>query len=140
MAVELGKLVDEYMTHEKHRKMLEKMTGELKRLIKKQVEEHGVPDDKGHRWLQAGKWQLQVQKRQGEPKLDPQAVEDWAKERGFWNQVSRTVEVLDEDALMAYMYERRDDKELEAEFQDKYVTPEPTYAFQQPQEDKYNDY
>lgn len=137
---ELSKLVDEYMAHEKHRKMLEKMSGELKRIIKKKLTEEGTPDDKGHKWLQAGKWQLQLQKRQGEPKLDQQAAEDWAKERGFWKSVSRTVEVLDEDALMAYMYERRDDEELEEEFQDLYVTPDPTYAFQQPQEDKYNDY
>lgn len=137
---DISKLVDEYVTHEHHRKVLEKMTGELKRLIKKQLEKDGVPDDKGHRWLHAGKWQLQLQKRQGEPYLDRAAVEDWAKERGFWGSVSKTVEVLDEDALMAYMYERRADKELEAEFQEKYVTPEPTYAFQQPQEDKYNDY
>ena len=138
--MELDRLVDEYMKHDKHRKRLEKMTGNLKKMIKAKVEETGTPDDKGHKWLQAGKWQLQVQKRQGEPRLNTQRVEDWAKANGFWKSVSKTVEVMDEDALMAYVYERRDDPEFEAEFQEMYDTPEPNYAFQMPVEDKFNDY
>lgn len=138
--MELDKLVDEYVKHDRHRKALDKMTGDLKKIIKKKLQEAGTPDEKGHKWLQAGPWQLQLQKRQGDPFLDKDKVEEWAKEQGFWGEVSRTVETLDEDALMAYMYERRKDKELEAEFQQMYVTPEPTYAFTQPVEDKYNDY
>lgn len=138
--MELERAVQEYVKHDSHLKFLNKIVAELKENIKKAVIEDGTPDNKGHKWLQSGRYLLQVQKRQGDPFLDKAAAEEWAKEKGIWPAVSKTVEVLDEDALMAYMFERQDDKDLEKEFQNLYVTPEPTFAMQKPVEDDYNDY
>ena len=137
---ELRHLVDEYVSHDGHRRMLDKMVSDIKSALKEAIETHGTPDDRGHKWLQIGKWQLQLQKRQGEPTLDKEAVEEWAKAKGFWEEVSDTIEVVNEDKLMAYMYENKDDEELENQLQSLYTKPKPSYAFQPPMEDKYNDY
>ena len=63
-----------------------------------------------------------------------------SKSEGFWDKVSSTIEVLDEDKLMSYAFDNREDNDFEAKLKELYVSPKPTFAFQTPVEDKYNDY
>lgn len=137
---EIKKLTEDYVQHKHHIKVLEKMIAEDKKALMEFVRENGTPDDVGHIWSQVGPWSLQVQKRQGEPRLDREAAEEWARDTGFWDSVSRTVEVLDEDLLMSYAFDHRDEPGFEDKLKSLFVAPKPTYAFQTPIEDKYNDY
>ncbi len=130
--VNVERLTKEYLSHLDHQKKLEKMTGELKELLKKAIEKEGEPDESGHRWLPAGSYLLKLQKSQGQPKLSREAAEGWARTKGIWDKVSETIEVLDEDKLMAYMYDHQADEELEEEFQELYIRPEPVYSFIRP--------
>jgi|SaaInlStandDraft_1057018.scaffolds.fasta_scaffold01556_10 hypothetical protein len=136
----LKKLAEDYVQHKHHIKVLEKMAAEEKKELMLYVQREGTPDDVGHTWAQVGPWSLQVQRRQGEPRLDKDAAIEWAKAEGFWDKVSSTIEVLDEDKLMSYAFDNREDNEFEAKLKELYVAPKPTFAFQTPVEDKYNDY
>lgn len=64
------------------------------------VDAEGVPDDKGHKWLTAGKHKIKYERRVSQGFNATQA-ERWAKENGLWDKVSTTVEALDEDKLLA---------------------------------------
>jgi hypothetical protein len=138
--VNVERITKEYLAHLDHQKKLEKMTGELKALLRKAIEQEGEPDESGHRWLAAGSYLLKLQKSQGQPKLDPAAAEEWARSKGIWDKVKETVEVLDEDKLMAYMYDHQADEDLEEEFQSLYVVPDPVYSFIRPIEQEEVDY
>ncbi len=112
----------------------------LKGLLSKAVDAEGTADEKGHLWYTAGDYLLQRQKRQGDKYIDREKAEDWAKERGIWGEVKVVKEELDEDALLGWAYEHRNDEALTAEFEALYVTPEPTWAFIAPIEQKNYDY
>lgn len=130
--MELERITEEYLRELGHLKTLEKITSEYKKLLIKAIDEQGVPDDKGHKWLAAGKFMLQRQKRQGDKLINKERAEGWAKAKGMWESVKVVREELDEDALLAYMYEHRDDEELEDEFNELYDTPPVTWAFMTP--------
>jgi len=134
------RLTEEYLRHLDHIAMLQKTVSEYKDQLNRMVEENGDPDDKGHQWLPAGKYLLQRQRRQGKKVLNIQRAEEWAKEQGIWEEVSKTVTVLDEDALVGYIYENRDKEGLEEEFQELHDTPPVTYAFMKPIEEENYDY
>jgi hypothetical protein len=130
--VNIERITKEYLKHLEHLQKLQKMTGEMKEMLKAAIEKEGEPDEKGHRWLPAGDYLLKLQKSQGDPKLSVEAATGWAKTKGIWDKVKETVEVLDEDKLMAYMYDHQDDEELEEEFEQLYVRPDPVYSFIKP--------
>lgn len=138
--VNVERITKEYLAHLDHQKKLEKMTGELKALLKKAIEAEGEPDESGHRWLPAGSYLLKLQKSQPKTYLDRDATEAWARAKGIWDKVKETVEILDEDKLMAYMYDHQADEELEEEFQALHVIPDPVYSFIRPIEQDDVDY
>jgi hypothetical protein len=134
------RLTEEYLRHLDHITMLQKTVNEYKDQLNKMIEENGEPDDKGHQWLPVGKYLLQRQRRQGKKMLNLQRAEEWAKEQGIWEEVSKTITVLDEDALVGYVYEHRDEEGLEEQFQDLHDTSPTTYAFMKPVEEENYDY
>lgn len=134
--MDTNRIAKEYLKRLHMQQVTAKSVQELRGLLEKAIEAEGEPDEKGHVWLAAGDVLLQKQKRQGDPFLDREAAEQWAKELDIWDEVKRTVEELDEDALVAYVYQNRDDEGLEEQFQQLFVTPDPTYAFIKPQEVK----
>jgi hypothetical protein len=134
------RIVEEYLRHLDHIDMLQKAVNEYKKQLNQLVEEQGDPDDKGHQWLPAGKYLLQRQRRQGKKILNIQRAEEWAKSRGIWDDVSKTITVLDEDALVGYIYEHRGEEGLEDQFQDLHDAPPVTYAFMKPIEEENYEY
>lgn len=140
MSDNVERLTEEYLKHLRHSEVLQKTLAEYKRQLSEAVQDQGDEDDKGHRWLSVGKYLLQIQRRQGKKTLNVQKAEDWAKERGIWEKVSKTVEVLDEDALVGYIYDHRDDDGVEDEFQSLFDTPPASYAFMKPIEEQGYEY
>jgi hypothetical protein len=130
--MDLERVTDEYVKQTKHLKSLQKVVGEYKEMLIKAVDAQGEADAKGHKWLTVGKYVLQRQKRQGEKYINTDRATKWVHDRGIWDQVKVVREELDQDALMAYIYQHRDDKELEAEFQTMFDTPDPVWAFMAP--------
>jgi hypothetical protein len=130
--MDLEKLAEEYVKQSKHAKALDKIVKEYKELLSKAVDAQGEPDAKGHKFLTVGRYVLQRQKRQGEKYINTERATRWAHDKGIWDKVKVIREELDQDALMAYMYERRNDEELEEEFQKLYDTPAPVWAFMPP--------
>jgi hypothetical protein len=135
------KLAEEYLRQKALNESLQKQLDTMKGLLTKAIDEDGDQDEKGHRWLVAGRFLLQRQKRQGKKYLNREAAEQWAREEGFWDQVKVVREELDEDALLGYVFERRKAVEgIEDRLESMYVTPEPTWAFQQPVEQENYEY
>jgi hypothetical protein len=140
MNEDLERIVEEYLRHQSHVEMLQKMIAEYKDTLNTAVQKDGDEDDKGHQWLSVGKYLLQRQRRQGKKVLNTQRAEEWARERGIWDEVSKTVQVLDEDALLGYIYDYRNEDGLEDEFQSLFDTPPTSYAFMKPMEEQGYEY
>jgi hypothetical protein len=136
----IERLTEEYLVHANHLKQLEKIVASLKAELSAAVEAEGDTDEKGHQFLNAGKYLLQRQRRQGKQKLNISKAEEWAKDRGIWEEVSRVERVLDEYALTGYIYEHRNKDGLEEEFQSLHDPAPVTYAFVAPVEETQYDY
>jgi hypothetical protein len=139
---EVARYAEEYLKTDKAITGLNKQKETIKGVLKGHVEAVGDVDDKGHKWYQAGRFFMQVQRRQGSESLNKERAEAWAKDKGIWEEVSKTVtEVyLDEDDLLGYMFDNREDKDLEREFKELYDVPSPTWAFMKPVEEEHYDY
>lgn len=137
---ELERITEEYMSHLRHVEALNKIVAEYKKQLSDAVDAEGEEDDKGHKWLQIGPFMLQKQRRQGNKSLNIEAAEEWAKERGIWEKVSDEIRVLNEDALMAYVYDHRDEAGIEDEVQNLYKEAPVSYAFMKPVEEATYDY
>lgn len=135
-----ARLVQEYVTHSEHLEKLSDTVKSIKDHLSNLVDKDGEEDEKGHRYLKVGPYLLKRQRRQSTPTLDANEVEEWAKERGIWEQISKSVVVLDEDALVAYVYDHRDEEGLESTFQSFYKQAKPSYAFMKPVEEATYDY
>jgi len=138
--MDLERVAEEYLKQIKHIDMLKKQVEEYKKMLVDAVTENGEEDDKGHQWLPAGRYMLQRQRRQGSKTVNHERAEQWARARGIWESISKTVEVVDEDALVAYIYDHRDEAGLEEEYQSLIDTPKPSYAFMKPVEGATYDY
>jgi len=136
----IERLTEEYLVHANHLKQLEKIVASLKTELSAAVEAEGDTDEKGHQFLNAGKYLLQRQRRQGKQKLNIKKAEEWAKDRGIWEEVSKVERTLDEDALVGYVYERRNEEGLEDAFQSLHDPAPVTYAFVAPVEEAQYDY
>jgi len=88
---------------------LSKRQNEIKGELSKIVEQYGDPDDKGHVWFDLpqeieGYAAMQRQKRISQ-RLDEETAEALLKERGLYDRCFRLMPVLDEDEVMACLYE-----------------------------------
>lgn len=131
--MDVDKIAHEYVRGQETLKRLTARQGKFKELLVKAVEEEGDPDEKGHQWLAAGDLVLQRQKRQSKPYLDKEAALDWAESKGIYDEVVVMQPTLDEDALAGWVFEHREDEDIEDEYAALWVTPPPTYAFIEPQ-------
>ncbi len=142
----LERLTEQYLKDKAHADTLQKRINQFKELLAKQVDSDGIPDDKGHKYLQAGRFQLQRQLRQGDPYLDREAAEEYARQTGIWDDVKVVREALDEDALAGWLFENKDkvNPETGVKYEDEYrglfKTPDPSWAFMAPKENPYDEY
>jgi hypothetical protein len=133
MGIDLEKLASEYVRSKQAADAMAARAKELKELLSRSVENHGEEDDKGHFWLNAGRFLLQRQKRQSAPVFDKAAAEKWAREHGLWNDLKKTVvtEEVNEDDLVAFVF---NNPEYEDDLRILYKVSEPVWAFMPPKE------
>lgn len=138
--MDLERVIKEYLYHLDHADSLKHTIDEYRKVLHDAIVSDGDTDDKGNQWLPVGGYMLQRQRRESKPVLDAAKAEEWAKEKGIWDQVSRTVEVLDEDALFGYAFEHQQEEGLEDEIQQLFTEPKVTFAFMKPAIVKNYDY
>jgi hypothetical protein len=133
MAVDLEKLAEEYLRSKTVADAMAARAKELKTILSRAVEDRGDEDDKGHKWMNAGRYLLQRQKRQSAPSFNKTAAEKWAKDMGLWETLKKTIvlEEVNEDDLVAFVFQN---PEHEHALRTLYDVPEPTWAFMSPQE------
>lgn len=139
--MKVDRLTQEYLTRLSLLEKLQKTVGELKEMLIEVIDNEGIPDEKGHRWYTAGDFLLKRQKSGGIKRLDPSLAEQWARDRGIWDDVSVVPpRQLDEDRLVGWVFEHRDDEGIESAFQECYVETPIVYSFIKPQVGKQYDY
>ena len=96
----IERYAEEYLKTDQAISGLNKVKEDIKGKLKAHVEEQGDIDDKGHKWVQAGRYFMQVQRRQGQEALNKERAEEWAKEKGIMgnstskDQLFKTLEEL----------------------------------------------
>lgn len=119
----------QFVLLKKQREALEKREKEVKTRISGYVEEHGYEDEKGHVLFDLpepveGFAHLKRERRQSRA-LDQDRAEALLRERGIYDDCTRTIVVLDEDAIMqAYYNEQLTEEDIDSMFNTKV-----TYAF-----------
>lgn len=139
----LERLVDEYTKRKEHLNATEKKVNELKELIAQRIDKEGDVDDKGHKHLQAGKWALTRRWNQGEPVLNKEEAMNWASDLGILDKVTyQPPRELDEDALAGWVFDHRDDPNIEAEYKKLWEPKAGYWSFISPVEkpQEYDDY
>jgi len=107
---------------------------QLKKELTDQADTFGDEDDKGHKWLRAGDFQIKRERRVS-VNLDSREAEAWAKDNNIWDDVSEVVRVLDEDKLLGKVWEN---PELKPALDNLYVKKE-TWAFKFSESKSYDD-
>lgn len=130
----LQRLIDEYDKSKEFAKKATERVDELKEALRKYVKSYGTTDDRGHVWLPAESHQLKNERRVSRS-LNVVAAEKWAKDNGHWDSVKKTIEVLDEDALVALVWKNT---ELEAEVSALY-SEKTSWAFKVVEGKSYDD-
>lgn len=100
----------EYLSLKKNIESFEERQKQLKPELFSKIEADGFEDEKGNWWLELpnpieGYVGLQKQKRVSRKKPNEARAEEIAAEKGLEDRLFKTVRVLDEDALMACLYE-----------------------------------
>jgi hypothetical protein len=100
----------EYVSVKKNIDFYEGRQKELKTALFEKIDADGFEDDKGNLWLELptpieGYVGLQKQKRVSRKKPNEARAEEIAAEKGLEDRLFKTVKVLDEDELMACLYE-----------------------------------
>lgn len=121
---ELELLVKMYQEQKEFADKVFTRVNELKKELNTMVESEGFIDDRGHQWLDAGGFQLKRERRVSVV-FDDQFAEQWAKEKGVWDQVKEVREFVNEDQLLAIAW---DDEEMKEDL-DKFYSKKETYAF-----------
>lgn len=101
------RLVDEYKKSKQVLDDIEKRTNGLKKELNDIVLEQGVPDDKGHLWVQVGDIKLKRERRVSRS-FDTESARQWAEENGHWDEVKEVVEVLSEDKMLGLAWTNKD--------------------------------
>jgi hypothetical protein len=121
---ELELLVKMYQEQKEFADKVFTRVNELKKELTSLIEEDGFTDERGHQWLDAGGFQLKRERRVT-VSFDDQFAEEWAKSKGVWDKVKETKEFVNEDQLLAVVW---DDEEMKNDL-DKFYTKRETYAF-----------
>jgi hypothetical protein len=119
-------IVEQYKQTKKMKDMWEKKEKELRSRLMSILEDEGVPDDKGHLWLELpeavdGTSKLQRMKRVSQV-LDQSLAEKEIGKLGLWEECVRTIEVVDEDAILALAFEKRIPESLMTRLYEENVT------------------
>jgi hypothetical protein len=120
----LERLVEEYRKSKELLERIEKRQNEMKKQLTQAIDDSGFVDDKGHKWLKVGSYELKRERRVSRS-FDTAQAEQWARENGLWDKVKEVLEVLSEEKLLALAWEDKSLNEVVSSF---YIEKE-TWAF-----------
>lgn len=89
---------------------LTKRQNDMKTELIEAIKSNGYEDDKGHLWYNVGSMELKYERRVSRSFNSP-AAEQWARENGLWDDLKKTVELLDEDKLLGYAWNHNEAEE-----------------------------
>ena len=116
----IKRLAEEYAKAKAFAESAQERADSLKKRLAEEVLQNGVEDEKGNQWLSAGHYELKRERRVSTT-LNSARAEEWAKENGFWESISETVEVVSEDKITTLLWER---KELADQIKNLYTEKE----------------
>jgi hypothetical protein len=120
----LERLTEEFKRSKEAIESLEKRHNEMKKQLSEAVDSMGIEDDKGHRWLKVGNFELKRERRVSRS-FDLAAAERWARDNGYWDDVKEVIEVTSEENMLRLAWEN---KELSDDIVSFYSEKE-TWAF-----------
>jgi hypothetical protein len=120
----LERLTEEFKRSKEAIESLEKRHNEMKKQLSEAVDSMGIEDDKGHRWLKVGSFELKRERRVSRS-FDLAAAERWARDNGYWDDVKEVIEVTSEENMLRLAWEN---KELSDDIVSFYSEKE-TWAF-----------
>lgn len=118
------RLAQEFKKSKEGIEALTKRQNDMKAELVKAIQDNGYEDDKGHKWFKVGDIELKYERRVSRS-LNMEAAEQWARGLGIWDDLKKVVEQLDEDKLLGYAWNH---KEQEDTIQNFYVEKE-SWAF-----------
>lgn len=121
----LQKLVEEYLKAKTFSDSAARRTDELKAELSNMVDNEGYSDHKGSKWIETKSGIQLKRERRVSVSLDQVSARAWAESNDLWDQISVTVQMLDEDALATVAWEH---PELQSEIQELYSEKE-NWAF-----------
>jgi hypothetical protein len=118
------RLAQEFKKSKEGIEALTKRQNEMKAELIEALQANGYEDDKGHKWYKVGSIELKYERRVSRS-FNAEAAEQWAREHGLWEDLRKVVEVLDEDKLLGYAWNHKDEEETIQGF----YTEKETWAF-----------
>lgn len=119
-----SKLLEDFRTGKEAIDNLTKRQDAMKKELIEALKTNGYTDDKGHLWWEFAGNEVKYERRVSRS-LNADAAEQWAREKGIWDDLKEVVERLSEDKLLGYAWTHKDDEETIQSF---YVEKE-SWAF-----------
>jgi hypothetical protein len=111
----VARLVEDFKKSKEAIETLEKRQNEMKKELSALVDTNGYEDDKGHRWLEIGGYELKRERRVSRV-FDSHSAEFWARENGYWEKIMEVREVISEDKLLGLAWSNPELSEIIQKF------------------------
>lgn len=123
---DVPQLVREYKTNQDFSKAAGELAAKFRKELVGLLEQHGEPDDKGHRWImledvEGVKEGVKYERRVSNT-IDVDKLSAWLKRKKLWDDVVEVVEQIDEGKLWAAVWDGRISEEDMARFNIETVT------------------
>lgn len=103
----IERLVEEFKRSKDFMEKEEKRLSSMKKELSEYVDQNGVEDHNGHRWLKIGNFEIKRERRVSRS-FNSTKAKEWADENGFTEQVTETVVVLSEEKMLALAWDNKD--------------------------------
>ena len=135
----------EYLQTKEAAEGIENQRKNLREVILGRIRQFGKADQDGNVWLPAIDHMLKAERRLTS-KFDPDKAEQWLRANGWWDaakvevpeQVIPAHETITEDALAAFLYQRRDDDTVPEDLPTTVYNEKETFALKVTKETQYD--
>lgn len=105
------RLAEEFKKSKEAIDNLTKRHNAMKAELVEAIKENGYEDDKGHMWYKVGGLELKYERRVSRS-FNSEAAEQWARGLGIWDDLKKVVETIDEDKLLGYAWNHKDQEDV----------------------------
>ena len=105
------RLAEEFKKSKEAIDNLTKRQNAMKAELVEAIKENGYEDDKGHMWYKIGATELKYERRVSRS-FNAEAAEQWARGLGIWDDLKKVVETIDEDKLLGYAWNHKDQEDV----------------------------